>query len=397
MYLTLEKTMHIGIIGGPGYVDGSFAMSTNEAWRHCGNTGNLAFQYAITHHITSPKHYFSWNSDPKVVREVCDLIIFPAANQLIPQWNGEKAAEFIEQVNLPCLVIGLGAQASQLGETINLQEGTIRWIRAIAERSHYISVRGEYTLDVLAKLGINNAVVTGCPSNFINPNPNLGVTIEQKLQLSPRNLVITDNAGREPLKLVEQKLLNWLKLYDGSYVCQSPKEMVALARKRFDEIDPIWLKKINEYLLPHLSSEEFIVFVKHYFRTFFDIGAWLEFLSSVDLTIGTRLHGNMLSVQSATPGICIYHDSRTNELCNTVLIPHVSVDQFMAARDIKELVDLASFDGYSFDKNRRKLAYEYKNILAKNGVEINNYLCKLATLDTNQELLSSNALQASSS
>ena len=43
-----------------------------------------------------------------------------------------------------------------------------------------MSVRDEYTADVLAKFGIKNTIVTGCPSNFINLDPRLGAKIIEK-------------------------------------------------------------------------------------------------------------------------------------------------------------------------------------------------------------------------
>jgi polysaccharide pyruvyl transferase WcaK-like protein len=114
------------------------------------------------------------------------------------------------------------------------------------------------------------------------------------------------------------------------------------------------------------------------FRVFFDAGAWLEFLSTVDLAVGARLHGNLLAVQAATPGVCIHHDARTEELCRTTALPGVSVKEFLSARRPRDLVELAAFDGGAFDRMRATLAREYRRLLVESGVAVSSQLTELA-------------------
>ena len=389
-----KKKLRVGFIGDPGMIEGSHAMSTKKVCSSCGNnSGNLVFRYAVDHHLDGPKKYIDWDFDPNLVRETCDVIVFPAANQINPRYNWVKQAEFIEKVDLPCVVVGLGAQAPDLGDEVPIQEGTLRWLKAIADRSHSIGVRGEYTADVLAKIGITNTVVTGCPSNFINPNPNLGSIIEKKLNRCrhPRSLVINDSAVRNHLQQVERKLINWMRLSGGFYICQSPENMIALCRKRFHEIDQNWLEQFHKYLTPDLSYQEFLVLVKQHFLVFLNAGAWLEFLSSTDLSLGTRMHGTILSIQSGTPGIIICHDSRTKELSDTVCVPRVSRQQFLAAKDVRELINMTNFDGNLFNTNRNKLAVEYINILTKAGLSINDNLSRMAPVEKKKEVVLASA------
>ncbi|MEM9904049.1 MAG: polysaccharide pyruvyl transferase family protein [Cyanobacteria bacterium P01_D01_bin.44] len=381
-----KKSIRVGIVGNSGCIHNSFAMSTEQLFKEPvgGNTGNLAFRYAVTNHIASEKLYLSWNSDPAWVREACDLLVFPAANHIKPTRDHTPKADFIEAVDLPCLILGLGAQASRLGDEIRLKEGSIRWLKAIAERSHLIGVRGEYTADVLARMGINNTIILGCPSHFINPLPTLGEVIEKKLYHTvPQNLVVTaGNPAKLSLKRVERKLMDWLRKYRGAYVCQSPQDLVSLARNCENEISEDHLTRYRQYLQPSISRylqprSKFIAFARKHFRTFFDAGAWLEFLSSFDLSIGTRMHGNLLSVQASTPAICIHHDSRTQELSNVTSIPHLSISKFLAARNIREAAELVSFEGRAFDKNRVRLASEYRELLIKNGIAVGDVLDSL--------------------
>ncbi|NJK48918.1 polysaccharide pyruvyl transferase family protein [Candidatus Gracilibacteria bacterium] len=382
-----QKALRVGIVGGTlGCIHNSFTMSTEKVFMDAAgnNTGNLAFRYAITNHIASEKIHIPWSSDPSWVREVCDLLVLPSSNQVNPGVDLANRANFVEAVDLPCLVLGLGAQAPSLKSQVKLQEGTIRYLKSIAERSHRIGVRGEYTIDILARLGIENTVVIGCPSNFINPLPTLGEVIEKKFHsVEPQRLVVTAGEIAASLKHVERKLIGWMRKYNGVYVCQAPQYFVSLARNREDEVSQEQLTKLHEYLqhraLRYLQPRsKFVNFLKQHLRVFFQADAWLEFLSTFDLSIGTRLHGNSLAIQSSIPAICIYHDSRTKELCGTLGIPHMSTNQFLAVRNISEAIELVSFDGKVFDRNRAKLLHEYKNLFLKSGIAISDRLESLA-------------------
>jgi Polysaccharide pyruvyl transferase len=384
-----QKSLRVGIVGGTlGSIHHSFAMSTEKVFIDAAgnNTGNLAFRYAITNHIASEKVHIPWHSDPAWVREVCDLLVFPSANQVNPDTDLANRANFVESVDLPCLVLGLGAQAPSLKSKIKLKEGTIRFLKSIAERSHRIGVRGKYTVDVLAQIGIDNTVVIGCPSNFINPLSTLGEVIEKKFHdRVPQRLVVNAGDTNQSLKGVERKLIDWMRKYNGVYVCQAPQYFVSLARNREDEVTQEQLTRLYEYLqhraLRYLQPRsKFINFLKQHLRVFFQADAWLEFLSAFDLSIGTRLHGNSLAIQASIPAICIYHDSRTQELCETMGIPHMSTKQFLAIRNVQEGIELVSFDGKIFDNNRAKLVREYKDLFLKNGVAISDRLDTLTRL-----------------
>lgn len=62
-----------------------------------------------------------------------------------------------------------------------------------------------------------------------------------------------------------------------------------------------------------------------------------------------------------------------------MLIPHVSTDKFLAARNTQELIELTRFDANAFDKNRLKLVHEYKNVLIQSGAIISDSLQSLAS------------------
>ena len=141
------------------------------------------------------------------------------------------------------------------------------------------------------------------------------------------------------------------------------------------------IDQIRRYLECHsdrLPRSEFLALARERFRVFFDAGAWLELLTTFNLAIGPRIHGNLLAVQAAVPGICIRHDARTEELCRTIALPNVSVRDFLSARQPEDLVERTAFDGNAFDRTRAVLARTYRGLLVASGVGVIDELTALA-------------------
>ena len=379
------KTVRVGILSASlGHIPNSFLLPTRQALENIAgrNTGNLAFRHAVAQHIASPHVHVPWGADPGWVRTVCDLLVIPSANQANPGMDFGPRADFLEAVDLPCLALGLGAQAPHLGAEVTFPRGTLRYLRALSQRSRQIGIRGEYTAEVLAKIGVNNTVVIGCPSHFINPLPTLGAVIERKLRHGALQHVAVTAGDLAPAhRKLERKLFNWVLRLGGAYICQSHVGLVALARNRLDEITIAEVDQIRRYLQRRSARfrprVKFLAAARQRFRVFFDAGAWLEFLTRFDLVIGSRIHGNLLAVQAGTPGICIHHDSRMLELCRTTGMPNVSLKDFLSARRFRALFDSIPFHGGDFDRNRTARAREYRTLLAQSNVQISDELTRL--------------------
>ena len=74
------------------------------------------------------------DADPGRVRAECDLLVIPSSNQANPATDFGHRAAFLEAVDLPCLPVGLGAQAADLGAEVTFPHGTLRYLRALAAR-----------------------------------------------------------------------------------------------------------------------------------------------------------------------------------------------------------------------------------------------------------------------
>ena len=128
-----------------------------------------------------------------------------------------------------------------------------------------------------------------------------------------------------------------------------------------------------------MSLEEFARWSERHGNVFFDVSAWMEHYRRFDFVIGTRIHGVMLALQAGIPGVVIAHDSRTLELCETMMVPHVLASEVQNGITREELPGLFKFDAKEFDRNRRALAKRYVEFLESNELSPVGWLKTIAS------------------
>ena len=351
------------------------------------NNGNLAFAYAIASHIKNPTQFFSWSTPAETLKSNADIIVIPCANQLGRHTDFGGMADNLEKAGLPIVAIGLGAQADNYGQDIELTEGTLRWARVIAQSSKSSSsniyARGAYTSGQLDKLGLGGSVVGGCPSYFINQQPGLGQRIYRNWsQLGvPRSISVA--AGHQAwmnTREIEHQLISLMMdpIAPGQYVVQSMSEMVKISRGVFDGIDPHGLKGLHNHTVPHYSFEEFKVWCRNYARSFYDVPAWMDSLRRYDFAVGTRYHGVALALQAEQMGLTVTIDSRTRELCENTGVPHVDADQLKTPITRVNLKKLINFDPNLYDQHRSRSASKYLDFLVANRLQPADFLKRIA-------------------
>jgi len=116
------------------------------------------------------------------------------------------------------------------------------------------------------------------------------------------------------------------------------------------------------------SIDEFKMWAHRYARSLFNISSWMEYLKSVSFVVGPRIHGIMLGLQAGTPGLCIAHDSRTREMCETMGVPFVMAKAVAQGIKFEELRSHFVFDGAAFDARRKTLGTRLSEFLEVNGV-----------------------------
>ncbi|MBO9356739.1 hypothetical protein GG851_22340 [Bordetella petrii] len=141
------------------------------------NTGNIVHGHAARALFADPVDVKSDRSDENIekVRERITHLGLIAATMLHtkkpPKYidGHDRAADFIEKLDLPVCAFGFGCHAG-INDTIseaNVDSRTLRLLRAIAERSETVGVRGEFTADLCVKYGVKNVSVVGCQSAYI--------------------------------------------------------------------------------------------------------------------------------------------------------------------------------------------------------------------------------------
>ncbi len=362
--------------------------SFDELFRGCGhNTGNLAFVHAVRSHLVGEVGVLPWHAG-KAALDPYDIAVIPCANQLGPHTDMGKLGQVFAAHGKPIVAIGLGAQAKSLDLDVEVNEGTLAWVKAIdgarAGSGPNIWTRGPYTTQQLERLGIPGAMTGACPSALISPATDLGQRIHAHWSARPAPRAISVAAGHQSwgqARTVEQQLIAMMQdsINPGQYVVQSAMDMVRAARWEFDAIEQPMFQALKRHCAPHLNGEEFKAWWRMYGRAYWDVPSWMESLRRHDLAIGPRYHGTALALQAERMGVCITIDSRTEELCMQTGVPYFRAtsldDKPLTRATLKKMI---AFDPAAYDAARARLAASYIGFLAGNGLEAADFVKRIA-------------------
>jgi hypothetical protein len=363
----------IGILGSQGTVFESNKLNTTDFLSRVGaNTGNLVFQYAVYKAIKEDKISVGTDIpwDTNIVRENCRLLVVPSANFIRENFDISGYVNFLEKCKLPLLFLGIGAQADNyLKKDFNLHPSVLKLIELFKNSSTGVGVRGEYTGEILNNFGYKDSVIIGCPSNFLNNDAGLPDKIQKKWKSETITIATT---GDEPWpknndkQIAERILFQWAFDSKGIYVQQSVDPLVRAIRgaNPYDEVNnrDSLILNLHKALAPSIDIKDFTRFITSSVRLYSDIGQWMEDLSRFDLSIGLRLHGNMVPFQSGCPSIWIYHDSRTKELIDTMALPSISLDNFIELKDYNLVKSYCEFNPEKYRNKKLILRENYSKL-----------------------------------
>ncbi|MGW7302993.1 polysaccharide pyruvyl transferase family protein [Streptomyces sp. NPDC054829] len=313
------------------------------------NTGNLLFSDSAHKMLTTPNTVVTSNGirtnhsaeRAAEINEQYDVFVVPLANAFRPQFQAslDRLSKLIEQLTIPVVVFGVGAQATDDYATDMLKpmEASVkRFARAVLDRSASIGVRGELTASYLRDHGVpaDRIDIIGCPSMFLYGDtfPEIRateITADSRISInmSPNARPVGDIAGlaahahaRYPnftyyaQNTVDAELLLW-----GDTSLESGAQ------------DPFPM------LLTHTLLRENKV------RMPLDPKTWIDELRGYDFAYGTRIHGNIAALLAGTPAVVLTHDSRTLELCRYFDIPHRPLSGLPADTDPRDLYEAADY------------------------------------------------------
>lgn len=355
---------------GAGYEAGRPPMAWGDRLSLAGwNTGNLLIGNGLHRALSYDKWSWGRGYGADYICKNFDRIVLPVANLLRENRDIEPWAGIVEQINLPCLMIGLGAQAPVVGSVpSSIPESTIRIIRTIASRTQLIGVRGEYSANVARKLGIDNIEVVGCPSFYTNLRS--AFRIKKKEFKDVRKIVITGSttamAGSYDPNLaenVERKLFHRADTGNFPYVLQSEKPEILFLE------DPSTARKSSlrrqARLLGYQDVDEYASALRRVGRVFWNVEEWFGWIKAQDLVFGTRLHGAVAALLQNVPAIIVCIDARTKELCELMAFPHVSLQE-AKEMSIEQIYERADFE--KMNRRHEKMIHRYVKFLNQNDV-----------------------------
>jgi polysaccharide pyruvyl transferase len=327
------------------------------------NTGNIVFSEALYRCIGGAHrgNYDFLTSD----LEQHDAVVLAAANWLNSYDDFGWLADKLENVKAPVIIVGLGAQSPSTSLIPELKPGTRRLIDIISSKSAMISVRGRFSAEVLIHYGIKNFMITGCPSLLLCGRR--GPSIRTLSKGLPSRCIITStrflmsNTDDFQLYLYRQAMK-----HDFHIVLQSELADYYAMHNEGKLTD----HSIGVLLGAYGANDvrELKCYLNRRARMFLSLDEWIDFASTKDFCVGTRIHGAVVSLLAGTPATLITHDTRTQELALAMNIPHRPMSAIDTGRDLS-IEDMYSADEIStFVKNYKAYRDNFEIFFVRNGL-----------------------------
>ena len=375
------RPMRIGLLATSRRYEDSFLDPAERLIEASGgNLGNFAFVEALWRQLQPDVVLLPWHVSPQEARSRCDLLVFAAANQLGSHTDLGDLAQNLETIGLPVVAVGLGAQSPDLSQPPRLSAGTQRWVRTLAALAPTarpnIAVRGEFTRRTLEKLGLGERAITlGCPSNFLNSQPDFYARLGRRRGRVERLCVAAGSRHFAGVRDVERQFVRLVSATGGAYVVQDNSAFLAFARG--EPLAPTEAEAIRAYLAPDSTPEALDLWRRRHAVAFADATSWLDAMHGFDFAVGARIHGVLLPIQAGVPGGVVAHDSRTLELCQTMGVPVLLPQEIPAGLTATDLPKLFEFDVAAYAATRERLRRVYVEFLRGCGIEPD---ARLATL-----------------
>lgn len=348
------------------------------------NCGNLLYAFGVyrtlkTEDVTIDMDYYGVerefkDEDIDRINETYDAYICPLADAFRNEFAGKliKYANFIKRLKIPFYVIGMGLREEQLLEDgtrsfdYKFNEEALTFLKAVLSKSAMVGLRGEMTGEYLKFLGFKEEKdysVIGCPSMYIAGRH---LHIREVPQL--RNGAFSDslklslNLSTKTPQSMLRFLNNQRKRFKDYYcIFQNTNDLALIYygaeyKTRFDVKNDLYPLKISNPIMKEDRG-----------RMFINIPTWLRFMKNRDLSVGSKLHGNIAAILGGCPSILFPIDGRMNELIRYHKFPFVTKVELEKCKTLEDVVakaDLTSYIGAqsaNFD--------HFVDFIEKNGLD----------------------------
>ncbi|MGG5811724.1 polysaccharide pyruvyl transferase family protein [Falsiroseomonas sp. CW058] len=363
-----------------GRVDRAWSKGGDGLMHHTGhNVGNMAFWYAARMLIDADCHLVGRSTRAKDVPDDVRAFVIPAANFLNKDADLTQLAELVRDLDRPCLVFGLGAQAETADKPPALRPGTLSFLQEVAKRTPSLGIRGAFTQKLCGTFGVDNTTVLGCPSVLINPARDLGQRLQRRIDALTEDGPFAIHAAciKSVVQGVERELVRLAQLNPGSaYVVQRPVELIkAVYGEELNEKERAELTRCANFLGFAGRQDKLLAFLRSTLLVPDSIDGWVHGLRRFSAGVNTRIHGTLMCTAAEIPGVCIWHDTRTQELTQELRLPNLSVRAFNENRhSVRDMFAASGFDAAAFDARRRELARMNAEMIAQAGLAPSHHL-----------------------
>lgn len=333
------------------------------------NVGNLIYAYGMFRTLSTERtsveanYYKASPKNADQINEEYSSFVIPLADAFRPDFVPElrKMTQLISKLSIPCIVAGVGLRAPfEPGADIHFSydEDVKAFIKAVLEKSGIVGVRGEITGSYLAGLGFQedkDYMVIGCPSMYTFGR-NLPI---KDVNLSPQSKISINSSVLSPA-LVHKFLEKTMKQIPDHYFLP----------QRLQELKLLYLGQPYVHNQENISYPSQItddIYKADRVKFFLRASEWIDFLKTVDLSVGGRMHGNITAAIAGTPSILIPHDARMRELTNYHKLTHIWANEITETTDIFELA--AKLDFQQVSREHGKNFDRFVDFLNKNDMD----------------------------
>lgn len=336
-----------------------------------GNTGNFLFQWSTLNLFSKVPHenftrIWDFRHNPELQKKKYDYILLPMANAFREGSDEELIylTEVIEKVDAKVILDGIGGQfEDDVFPKFNNEDLIKKFVSTVLTKAKSIGVRDKRTQQYLVDyLGfpINRVDVIGCPSvRYFGPRFK---TTKYRKFSDDFKIGINFTPG--------QYKYSWAKFFDKIFRKYTNSyayfQDIEEGRMLLDNI-PMPSNKYHD-LLPTFLKHPVIKENRGKFIVRPD--DWMDDISEMDFSIGTRIHGNVIPLLAGVPSMVIAIDSRTAGLAEYNNIPYVWWYEITPETTLEELYYRTCSEMPKFYESFYDKYDEYINFFIKNGVNL---------------------------
>lgn len=325
------------------------------------NSGNALFSEALYRSIPNCRRATYQLSDA----EDPDVIVVAAANWLSEHADLSWLVKTLEATNLPVVVAGLGAQAGIDHAIPLLKPATERFVRLVSERSTSISTRGAFTAEVLGRYGVQNVVVTGCPSLLLAGEAAPNILKASEVEYDGCVIHATRH-GTGRVTSAQAYLYQQALKHELDIILQSEAEVSELdgsaldltITKNSDDLPLIYgadLADVRRYLARHA-------------QVYWRVDDWISAVSRKRFCVGSRVHGSIAALVAGTPSLLLAHDARCVEMAEAMKIPTLQMDAIDTDKDMNIDALLDATDIVAFQQHYSTYLKRFREFFRANGL-----------------------------